>query len=198
MVHGYDPTGWDHTPPPAWEHVDSDYDPARPVPRADAYADLYSVPRRFDLASLLVVTTAYALLFAGMTVLNFPLMTFLYFALLIAVVAVAQSIFAGRYSPRSVSLIAGSAYQVTLTIALFLIASYFPRGLGSSGSSIRSWSSLMMFITIFSPVLGYLSGVLVAGTFLVADHLRTILGYLHLHRATDEGQVEAKSPWDEC
>jgi hypothetical protein len=197
MVHGYDPSGWEYFEPEAWQHVVSDYDSPRPAPHA--YDDLYSVPRRFDLASLLVVTTAYAILFTGMTVLAFPLKTFLYFAFLIAVVAVAQSLFTGRTSPRSISLIAGTAYHITVTIGLGLLAAYFPTVLTDSGRSAdaRFSISLMLFTTLFSPASGYLSGVLVAGAFLVADYLRKFLGLFHLHRATADSRAEVNSPWDE-
>ena len=187
MVHGYDPTGWEQSEPPAWQHVTSDYNAAKKQPDVEGYADIYSVPRRFDLASMLVVTTAYALLFTGMTLLDFPFGTFVYFAFLIALVAAAQSVVDKKYNPRVVSVIVGVAYYLAWTFVLVATTSMRRAGDGCMACST----------VILGPLQGYLAGTLVAGTFLVADYLRTFLGLIHLHRERREGEAEVQSPWDE-
>ncbi len=188
----------------AWEiaSIDEEITPVTsPLDQAaeSEHQKLYSAPRRFDLATMLVVTTAFALLFTGMTILDFNFWVFLYFASLIVVVGICQSAFVPRYSPRSVSLIAGIAYHVMVMMGIFVFSLYFASKFSGQRGSVRPGMLIfLMFVsTIFSPALGYLSGVLVAGTFLVADQLRGVLGLMHLHRSTDEDQHEVSSPWDE-
>jgi hypothetical protein len=152
------------------------------------------------LASLLTVTTAYALGFTGMTVLRFPGWLFGYFAALCAVVGLAQSVWVPRYHPRIVSILAGLSWNVLL-LGGALVAS----------ESLADWawrlpmhvqfSSLFWLLCgnlLLSAGLGYLSGVLVAGTFLVADRLRGILPTgtprQDCHQQLQQG---SSSPWDE-
>lgn len=189
MVHGYDPTGWEQNEPPAWQHVRSDYNASRTEPVVDDYSDIYSVPRRFDLASMLVVTTAYALLFTGMTLLDFPFESFVYFAFLIALVAAAQSVVDKKYNPRVVSVIVGVAYYFSWMFVLFVTTSMYRAG--------DSAGCLACSTAVLGPLQGYLAGTLVAGTFLVADYLRTFLGWIHLHREREASEAEVQSPWDE-
>ena len=144
----------------------------------------------FDLATMLVVTAAFALLFTGMTVLNSHFVVFAYFSGLIAFVGIAQSVLSERYNPRSVSLAAGVAYNFAVTMICLFIVAFFDR-------QQRWHADALICPLLFSPALGYLSGVLVAGTFLVADQLRGLLIFLHLHRSIDEEHHEVRSPWDE-
>ena len=163
-----------------------------------SYSELYSAPRRFDLATMLVVTTAFALLFTGMTVLDFNFWLFLYFACLIVVVGVCQSLFVPRYCPRRVSLVAGFSYQLALMTLFSLYALVLANKF--SGQLLRGldgFSCPFFGLLLLSPVLGYLSGVLVAGTFLVADRLRGGLGLMRRNRKADGDQHGASSPWDE-
>ena len=131
----------------------------------DRYSELYSAPRRFDLATMLVVTTAFALLFTGMTLLDFNFWVFVYFACLIVVVGVSQSLFVPRFNPRRVSFVAGFSYQ----LALMFLCSLYTLVLANkfSGQWVRiveGFSGPFFGLLLLSPGLGYLSGVLVAGT----------------------------------
>ena len=199
MVHGYESPDWPQQDPAAWQHVVSDYDPLRAAPPSASHGDLYSVPRRFDLSSMLVATTAYALLFTCMTVLNFRFWTFVYFAVMLAFVAVAQSVWADRYHPRRVSQLAGVAYQLSVIAILIALQRFFPQVQLSGERSFdrQMLLSMMCVVLLVSPILGYLSGVLVAGTFLVADALRGLLGVVHLHRQQEADRAAINSPWDE-
>ena len=191
------------TDPIPWDHVVSEYDPnsppSEPVSVEEDYSELYSVPRRFDLASMLVITAGYAMLFSCMKVLDFSVWAFIYFACMIAFVGIAQSIFHEQYNPRTISKCAGIIYQGFI-VSLVIVVAIFPlrifedtRGL----SYVDGYLLLMVFAFLVSPFLGYLSGTLVAGVFLIADVLRELFRLLHLNRSAELNQSTVKSPWDE-
>lgn len=161
--------------------------------------DLYSAPRSFDIATMLVVTSAFALLFTCMTMLDAPSGTFAYFAGLVTTVGIAQSLYSVRYDPRSVSFVAGTVYHIAVTMLLFVLVLFFEDRGFRSGDAMRLdlWLCPMFAVAFVSPGIGYLSGALVAGTFLVADYLRSFLGILHLNRNPADEEQEVRSPWDE-
>jgi hypothetical protein len=109
---------------------------------------IYAAPRRFDLATIFIVTVAYSLLFSAMSLLQFPPVVSLVIAGFVTLVGIAQAVifsigmlawwvFGGSRSfPPSVILIFGS------------------------------------FIVIGGAVLGYLSGALIGGVFMLAEYLR--------------------------
>jgi len=162
------------------------------------HSDLYAAPRSFDLATMLVVTSAFALLFTVMTLLDAPFGLFLYFAGLVTVVGIAQSLFSSKYNPRVISNFAGLAFHIAWTLVLVVLVL---AGIGVSRNGDTwtfDWLICPMFaVTFVSPAVGYLSGALVAGTFLVADHLRGLLSRLHLSRNPADEPDEVHSPWDE-
>lgn len=171
---------------------------------------LYAAPRRFDLATVLVVTTAYSLLFAGMKVFHLGSLAFAYVAGLFALVAIAQSLFASwdnprkvafffRNDPRQVSILVGMAYYLFLTWPLFVFQ--FGHILQIVRYILQIDFSIVRFglalVGTFLPgvLLGYLSGVLVGGVFLVADKLRGLSNQgLCLGAALESA---SQSPWDE-
>ncbi len=168
----------------------------------------YSVPRRFDLVTLLVVAAAYSLLFTGMTALNFGISAFLYLAGLVTFVAVTQSLFASREGsyqlgflfrndPRQISVLAGILFYVVF-VRWEYGASYFWQGILSGASLEYLAVSFFSLLAILIPgtLMGYFSGVLVGGVFLVADYLRGLLRLLHVNRAVDH-QDDVESPFDD-
>ena len=183
----------DGSDPSAWEHVVSDYDPSRPLPvEQKSYDDLYSAPRRFDLATMLVVTTAFAILFAGMKALDFPVEPFVYFAGLVTTVGIAQSLTYRHYSPRMVSIVVGILYYQLFGIFLFLAAD---RALPDIFVVITG----LMCSAILGPIQGYIAGVLVGGTFLAAEVLREVLQavrFVNLGRSQDRENASDESPWE--
>lgn len=122
---------------------------------------LYSAPRRFDLATILAVTSAYALLFAGLARLQSPPATTLIIAGFITLVGVAQSVLFGGNRPRLASAVAG----VGMSVVPFLIAAAMGRP-----SRISVGCQL-----IAGPLMGYLAGALVGSVFLVSDYLRRFI-----------------------
>jgi len=127
-------------------------------------SELYSAPRRFDLATIFVVTAAYSLLFGGLTALDASPAVKIILGGVVTIVAAAQALFLQVANPRGVSIVAGAvAYTFFSWILWFVDPSAFPVS--------------FLFVTVFNgmiggAILGYLAGVMVGGVFLVADILR--------------------------
>ncbi len=128
-------------------------------------AKVYAAPRRFDLATLFIVTIAYSFLLAGMSVLQFPSIASLAIAGFVTLVGVGQAVLFGGDRPRTASLLVGTTiYSLGMLAYWFLGWSRFipPSGLFVIGT----------FVVIGGAILGYLSGTLIGGVFLLAEYLR--------------------------
>lgn len=153
--------------------------------------DVYSAPRRYDLATMLVVTSAFALLFTGMKLMDAHIVFFLYLAGLIVVIGVAQSLLSDVFCPRKISMVVGIIYSLIASVAMVLVFR------GSRGGPAPE--ELFVLTVIFGPAQGYIGGALVAGTFLVADLLRGFLKSVFFLSPKQSGEDEKKkqSPWDD-
>ncbi len=123
---------------------------------------VYSTPRRFDLATMFVVTTAYALLFAAMAALQFTPTASILTAAFITLVGIGQSVLFGGLRPRTASIAVGTASFCVLMGGSLLFAG-------------RMYFFAVVSGIIYGPVLGYIAGVMVGGVFLIADKLRRLL-----------------------
>jgi len=129
---------------------------------------IYSAPRRFDLATIFVVTSAYSLLFAVMSALNFPPVSSLVVGGFITAVGIGQAVLFGGRIPRAASVVTGAVICIPITIAVTMSTSRGFRG-----------SELLLSIPFsftFGAMFGYVAGVLVGGVFLVADKVRQAFG----------------------
>ncbi len=134
------------------------------LPRLQARSSektLYSVPRRFDIATLLVVSLAYSLLFSFFKVLGAPWPVFLFFGMLTVVIGVAQALFPYGNEPRWASMIAGFVYLEVWSIATAIVLQDWTGGLCG-----------MVGAFVFGPPIGYITGAVEAGVFLLADKVR--------------------------
>lgn len=126
---------------------------------------LYSAPRRFDLATMLVVTTAYAIFLGGLLAVGATPMLTVILVGLVTLLGVAQAVLFGGREPRRASMLIGAPI-----CALLLCISVF------SGPQQYISLPFVLFATgvgaLEGAVLGYFAGVLVGGVFLVADVLR--------------------------
>jgi hypothetical protein len=145
-------------PPP--EPVVPPWRVAQPEPQ------VFGVPRRYDLATLMAVTLAYACLFGALRALSWPPKAMVWTAGFLTVIGAAQALLFGGKRPREASYLTG--------IGFMLVVMVMERGLP------RFWVDvffvpILFFCTIVLPglVLGYAGGVIVAGVFLVAHHLRS-------------------------
>lgn len=135
--------------------------PVAHVPPSPPRVTLYSVPRRFDIATLLVVSLAYSLLFTLLRLLDAPTQVFVFIGMLTVVIGIAQAMFPYGNGPRRASMVAGAAYCGVLSlVGGFLSGGFGPGSCGVLGS------------LILGAPLGYLMGAIEAGVFLVADKVR--------------------------
>jgi putative addiction module component (TIGR02574 family) len=125
---------------------------------------VYSAPRRFDLATIFVVTTAYALLFAELAALQLPPLINLLSAGFIAIVGIGQAFLFRGLRPRTSSLLVGMATCGIFAVGHFLMN---PRIYSSSMFAI-----MLAYLLASGAILGYVAGAVVGGVFLVADFVR--------------------------
>lgn len=134
------------------------------VPVLRPTTKIYSAPRRFDLATIFVVTSAYSLLFALMNASGFAPVASLIVGAFITFVGGAQALlFGGRY-PRAASLAAGAVAAIPIALVSVMLTR-------------RGFRGEEMFFAIPSSAIfgaggGYVAGVLVGGVFLIADVVR--------------------------
>lgn len=127
---------------------------------ATAAPEVYGVPRRFDMVTLLVVSVAFAMLFAFLRLLGASPTVSAMVLTFVAVIGIAQAVlFGGRY-PRAASVIVGAIAGPTLTAIDSISVGYQP--------STEQWLTPSFFTT----PLGYLFGAVIGGVFLVADRLK--------------------------
>lgn len=131
-------------------------------PREEYPAEkVYSVPRRFDLATLLTVSLAYSLLFALLKSLGAPWGVYLFIGGLTVVVGCAQAMTDHSAQVRRASIIAGGVY---CGLAGGLVALLF--------NGVEMMVPALFFAAIPGLGLGYLAGALDGGLFLIADIVR--------------------------
>jgi hypothetical protein len=121
---------------------------------------VYSVPRRYDLATLIVVTVVFSVLFAGLKLLKAKPDAFLLIVGFVVVVGLSQAIL--PKAPRVASVAAGSGFFV---IALIV-------GVVMEGMSVRLLNDEIPVFAFLGAIYGYLGGTLIGGVFLAADYGR--------------------------
>jgi len=136
-------------------------------------AKVYSVPRRYDLATLMAVTFAYSLLFGAMRWWEASPAAIGSVGLFVTLVGLAQALLFRGKSPRLASVVAGPLAFFVCGIATLLMSPY-PRT-----HEVIYWTDAVLVLAVGSlcpgAVFGYLAGTLVAGVFLVADLFRKLL-----------------------
>jgi hypothetical protein len=119
-----------------------------------AAPNIFSVPRRFDMATLLVAMTGFSLLFSGMYLIE-PLtqagpLGMAVMAGLFVAVTMGQAVVIDGGDPRIASIIAGGLYWFAVAIFLGVLTQHS-----------RLDACFLAAIVIFGPVAGYLAGTLV-------------------------------------
>lgn len=134
-----------------------------PPSEEDGANKLYSAPRRFDLATIFVVTAAFSLLLGGLTALDALPIVKIGISAFVTVIAVAQALFQKYVNPRGTSIVAGA---IACTLAAWCLWAFFPRMFPGA------FPVFTVIIVIVGGAFGYLTGTLVGGVFLIADVLR--------------------------
>lgn len=136
-------------------------------------AKVYSVPRRYDLATLMAVTLAYAVLFGTMRSCGAPPAAIGFVSLFVTLVGLGQALlFRGR-NPRRASTVAGALAFLVCGIVSVWMSSHSRMG------DVVYWTDTVLVLATGSlcpgMIFGYVVGTLVAGVFLVADLFRKLL-----------------------
>lgn len=150
--------------------------------------DVFSVPRRFDLVTVLVAMSCFAALFAGLRMMDArPELLAIFGGYLIAV-AIGQGIAARWNRPRTASVLVG----IVLAFGFGIWEMYaWRRGWNRPGQLME----VGIWAVMWGSFIGYLAGTLVGGIFLVSHYLREWTG-LGKRRSTAQ-QAESESPWEE-
>ena len=124
------------------------------------------VPRRFGLGMLFVWTTLFSVALVGADALETPWPVVLVLSILVVLVGIVQWFFGEGHKARAASVLLGAVYTSSLTIIVFVADGGLPR---------LAWSTWLLWIglglswsLIGGGIIGYLTGTLVAGVFLVA------------------------------
>lgn len=129
----------------------------------------YAAPRKFDMATLFVITIVYSCLLGAMTALGWNQFVILGILAYFTMIGVAQAVLFRGNRPRLASLIAGGAIPPLGVIATVIILNNDVNqiNVGSFETGVVFWCSIL-----FGAILGYVSGAMIGGVFLVADFLR--------------------------
>jgi hypothetical protein len=160
----------------------------------DSPKDLYSAPRILDLASLLVVTGCYGVLFAVMTWMMVSVSVFIYLFALVTCAAISQAVLFQAKAPRLASSLVG------LSFGVYAFMQMEPRTLRKFDLGYVVWRLLPEFVLESKPLMillgmgfgifvGYLAGTCVGGVFLISHRLRLALQRYRLARAWSGDQV---------
>ena len=126
-------------------------------------ADVASVPRRFGVGVLLILMTAFAVLFSAMrTVGARPEIFILVSGLFLGVTLGQILLFQGK-KPREASLWAGGVIFPLEVLVLCLCEA------SSTGDSAEFGMSMVCCAAVFGALLGYLAGCLMASVFLMQE-----------------------------
>ena len=145
-------------------------------------SDVASVPRRFGVGVLLILMTAFAVLFAVMRTFGAAPEVFMIIAGLFLAVTLAQIVLFQGKKPRQASMLAGGVVFPLLIIAVTLFDEN--RSFGGPGTVIFFVISSSICTVPGGAMLGYLAGCLVAGIFFVQERYR--------HRSTQPVEIELR------
>lgn len=138
-----------------------DFPPPKPAGK------VYKVPRKFDLAMIFVVTSAYSVAFGLMQALNFVWPAQVAIMMLFTMVGLIQ-MFAPERMVRTASVIAGMlCMAIVFTVVMVIEGARSPSDI---------FFGVLCTVFGFGTFLGYCVGVLVSSVFMLTDYARMIFG----------------------
>lgn len=158
--------------------------------------DTYAVSERFGLGLMLLATVYVAGFFTGLRLLGATDGLAVFFAMLLAWVAIVQAWWGKWGRPRAASYTAGAVYFVAFSIWFGLV--------DGDGNGGFGWVATFVLFGLPSAamgaVCGYVAGAIVASLFLVYDYLSESFGATRKEREALERAIDSaprESPWDE-
>lgn len=141
--------------------------------------DIYAVPRRFDLATILAVTLAFSLLFGSLKAVSASAMSFLVISGFAVLVGLAQAFLFHGKRPRLSSILVGTGGS-TILVASFFAADIIEL-LQTPDPELVHRQTLAIMIGLcglavgLGAAAGYVAGAIIGSVFLVADVLRQVV-----------------------
>lgn len=135
----------------------------------------YQVPSRFGLTAIIGLLTVLSLVFGGLNLLRFyleiPATVYFFAAAQVLGICIAQMFFGS--APRMISVLVGA-----VLLPIFILSS-----LDLRGATFAILSILVVVCGLFGALVGYCTGTLAAGFFLVMEWLEPILVVRNSRRA---------------
>ena len=130
---------------------------------------VYSVPRRYDLATLFAVSIAYSLGFGVLRLCDCSATVFAVLAAFVTCVGLGQALlFKGR-APRAASMLVGVTFWIVGAVVVAV------QGAGADVAKvIADVFPLLFILSIPAALTGYITGVAVGGVFLIAENARKL------------------------
>ena len=132
---------------------------------------VYSVPRRYDLATLFTISLAFALLFGLLRALGATPIVFACIGGFVAAVGLGQAVLFRGKAPRTASVVTGVAFLLTIQVVVYFV---FIKANGRWGTPIGVLEIVLSAacMSVWGSLFGYIAGALIGGVFLVADAIR--------------------------
>ena len=131
----------------------------------------YQVPRRFSVRTLLVVTALFAAMLSLFKWTDTSPLVLVFYSSFVIVVGAAQVLL--ERSPRLASIVAGAIFLPILK----LIAVAVEDGLTAVNTGPFTGlftNGQIVYLFLFGALYGYLSGTMLAGLYLVSDHIQRL------------------------
>ena len=149
-------------------------------PETPATACQPGVPRRFGISTLLVITAMYAVPFAVLRTFGVRPSTFVVVAMFFTAVGLGQAILYKGQRPVRASMVAGACFFAGLSVVNMIV-------IGPLKAAPLPFAPFHPFEGAFGgAILGYLSGLLIAGVFVVIDNVEYPQGESEATEEADE------------
>ena len=129
---------------------------------------VYSFPRRYDLATLFVVSLAFSILFGLLRLLSAPAVLVLIVGAFFGWIAFAQAFLFGGTKPRLASVMAGAFFcpsVLVIAVGISVLLEGNPRELLFALCSLPS-------LALLGVAAGYVAGAFIGGLFIVTEYVR--------------------------
>ncbi len=122
------------------------------------------MPRRFGIATIMILTAVFAVLFGVLRMLDATPAVFVGITIFVAGVAACQALLFGGKNPRAASIIGGAVIFYLIMVVVCLTNEFGPRDF-TKQITFSFQGGMMLFM--IGGLLGYLAGGLLAAVFLV-------------------------------
>jgi len=128
---------------------------------------IYSVPRRYDLATLFAVSLAYSLAFGAMRLCDCSATVFAVLAAFVTCIGLGQALLFRGKAPRAASMLVGVTFWIVGAVVVAV-----QRAGTDVARAIADVFPLLFILSIPAALTGYITGVAVGGVFLIAENAR--------------------------